>query len=100
MKRLLAMSLLAIALQGHGQSFPTKPVHLIISFTPGSSTDIVGRAVAAKLSEMWGQQVVAENRVGAGGTIGSESGVRAAPDGCTLLSNSLAPGATPSIRPH
>ena len=84
MKRLLAMSLLAIAVQGYAQSYPTKPVHLIISFTPGSSTDIVGRAVAAKLSEIWGQQVVAENRVGAGGTIGSEFVAKAAPDGYTL----------------
>jgi tripartite-type tricarboxylate transporter receptor subunit TctC len=97
MKRLLAMSLLAIAVQGYGQSYPTKPVHLIISFTPGSSTDIVGRAVAAKLSEIWGQQVVAENRVGAGGTIGSEFVAKAAPDGYTLLSNSSAHVANPSI---
>ena len=52
------------------QNFPNKPVRLIISFTPGSSTDIVGRVVAQKLSEMWGQPVVAENRAGAGGTIG------------------------------
>jgi tripartite-type tricarboxylate transporter receptor subunit TctC len=97
MKRLLALSLLAIAVQGYGQGYPTKPVHLIISFTPGSSTDIVGRAVAAKLSEMWGQQVVAENRVGAGGTIGSEFVAKAAPDGYTLLSNSSAHVANPSI---
>jgi tripartite-type tricarboxylate transporter receptor subunit TctC len=79
------------------QSFPSKPVHLIISFTPGSSTDIIGRLVAAKLSEMWGQQVVAENRVGAGGTVGSAVVARATPDGYTLLANSSAHVSNPSI---
>lgn len=72
------------------QSFPHKPVHLIISFTPGSSTDIVGRVVAAKLQEIWGQPVVPENRVGAGGTIGSKVVVDSPADGYTLLANSSA----------
>ena len=72
------------------QNFPNKPVRLIISFTPGSSTDIVGRVVAQKLSEMWGQPVVAENRAGAGGTIGSKYVVDQAADGYTLLANSSA----------
>src|SRR2546425_4962911 len=97
MRKLLAFLLTALAVPVFAQTYPTKPVHLIISFTPGSSTDIVGRAVAAKLSEMWGQQVVAENRVGAGGTIGSEFVVKSAPDGYTLLSNSSAHVANPSI---
>jgi tripartite-type tricarboxylate transporter receptor subunit TctC len=97
MKKLSAVLLVLFCGHAAAQGYPTKPVHLIISFTPGSSTDIVGRAVAAKLSEMWGQQVVAENRVGAGGTIGSEQVARAAPDGYTLLSNSSAHVANPSI---
>ncbi|HJV11536.1 MAG TPA: ABC transporter substrate-binding protein, partial [Burkholderiales bacterium] len=67
--RLLALALAALAPAAHAQNYPTKPVRLIISFTPGSSTDIIGRAVAAKLQEMWGQPVVAENRPGAGGTV-------------------------------
>jgi tripartite-type tricarboxylate transporter receptor subunit TctC len=79
------------------QTFPNKPVRLVISFTPGSSTDIIGRAVAAKLQEMWGQPVVAENRVGAGGTIGSKVVVDSAPDGYTLLANSSAHVANPGI---
>ena len=58
------------------QSFPTKPVRVVVAFTPGSSTDIIGRAVAAKLQEMWGQPVVVENRAGAGGPVGSEFVVR------------------------
>jgi tripartite-type tricarboxylate transporter receptor subunit TctC len=97
MRKLSVVLLILFCGHAAAQSYPTKPVHLIISFTPGSSTDIVGRAVAAKLSEMWGQQVVAENRVGAGGTIGSEQVARAAPDGYTLLSNSSAHVANPSI---
>ena len=72
------------------QNFPNKPVRLIISFTPGSSTDIVGRVVAQKLSEMWGQPVVAENRAGAGGMIGSKYVVDQPADGYTLLANSSA----------
>jgi tripartite-type tricarboxylate transporter receptor subunit TctC len=79
------------------QSFPTKPVRLVIAFTPGSSTDIIGRAVAAKLQEMWGQPVVGENRVGAGGSIGSKVVVDSAPDGYTLLANSSAHVANPGI---
>jgi tripartite-type tricarboxylate transporter receptor subunit TctC len=97
MKKLSAVLLALFCGHAAAQTYPTKPVHLIISFTPGSSTDIIGRAVAAKLSEVWGQQVVAENRVGAGGTIGSAAVARAAPDGYTLLSNSSAHVANPSI---
>ena len=78
-------------------AYPTKPVRLIIAFTPGSSTDIVGRAVAAKLQEFWGQPVVAENRVGAGGSIGSAVAVQSPPDGYTLLANSSAHVANPGI---
>ena len=78
-------------------AYPTKPVRLVIAFTPGSSTDIVGRAVAAKLQEFWGQPVVAENRVGAGGSIGSAVVVKSAPDGYTLLANSSAHVANPGI---
>jgi tripartite-type tricarboxylate transporter receptor subunit TctC len=90
-------ALAAFALQGHAQGYPNKPVRLVIAFTPGSSTDIIGRAVAAKLSEFWGQPVLAENRVGAGGSIGSAAVVKMVPDGYTLLANSSAHVANPSI---
>ena len=96
-KFVIFAALAAFALQGHAQGYPNKPVRLIIAFTPGSSTDIVGRAVAAKLSEFWGQPVLAENRVGAGGSIGSAAVVKMAPDGYTLLANSSAHVANPSI---
>jgi tripartite-type tricarboxylate transporter receptor subunit TctC len=94
---LLAAALAAVSQHAQAQNWPTKPVRLIIAFTPGSSTDIIGRAVAAKLSEIWGQPVVAENRTGAGGSIGSAAVLRESPDGYTLLANSSAHVANPSI---
>jgi tripartite-type tricarboxylate transporter receptor subunit TctC len=94
----IAATLLALlAFPLHAQTYPTKPVRLIIAFTPGSSTDIIGRAVAAKLQEIWGQPVVAENRTGAGGSVGSAAVLREPPDGYTLLANSSAHVANPSI---
>jgi len=92
-----AMALAAAASQASAQGYPSKPVHVIISFTPGSSTDIVGRIVSQKLSEIWGQPVLAENRAGAGGSIGSNVVAKAAPDGYTLLVDSNAHTVTPSI---
>jgi tripartite-type tricarboxylate transporter receptor subunit TctC len=81
----------------NAQSYPTKPVRLIISFTAGSSTDIVARIVMAKVSEYWGQPAVIENRAGAGGSIGSNAVAKAAPDGYTLLVNSSAHAVNPAI---
>jgi tripartite-type tricarboxylate transporter receptor subunit TctC len=95
MKSLVLALLLAGA--AHAQTFPSKPVHMVISFTPGSSTDIVGRVVAQKLSEIWGQPVVPENRAGAGGSIGSAVVAKAAPDGYVLLINSNAHSVNPAI---
>ena len=98
--RLLAAGCAAFLAAGAAfaqSAYPTKPVRLVIAFTPGSSTDIVGRAVAAKLQEFWGQPVIAENRVGAGGSIGSAVVVKSAPDGYTLLANSSAHVANPGI---
>jgi tripartite-type tricarboxylate transporter receptor subunit TctC len=96
-KCVLGTALAALALQAHAQGYPNKPVHVIISFTPGSSTDIVGRVVAQKLSEMWGQPVLAENRAGAGGSIGTAVVAKAPADGYTLLVDSNAHAVTPSI---
>jgi tripartite-type tricarboxylate transporter receptor subunit TctC len=89
--------LAAVAAPASAQGFPNKPVHVVISFTPGSSTDIVGRIVFQKVSEMWGQPVVPENRAGAGGSIGSAVVAKAAPDGYTLLINSNAHSVNPAI---
>jgi tripartite-type tricarboxylate transporter receptor subunit TctC len=95
--RLLMAAGAALATQALGQGYPNKPVHVIISFTPGSSTDIVGRIVMQKLSEMWGQPVVPENRAGAGGSIGSAVVAREVPDGYMLLINSNAHSVNPAI---
>jgi tripartite-type tricarboxylate transporter receptor subunit TctC len=70
---------------------------VIVSFTPGSSTDIVGRLVMSKVSEYWNQPAVIENRAGAGGSIGSNVVATAAPDGYTLLINSSAHAVNPAI---
>ena len=67
------------------QSYPTKTVRLIIPFPPGGSNDIVGRFIATKLTERLGKQVVADNRGGAGGVIGTEAAAKSEPDGYTLL---------------
>jgi tripartite-type tricarboxylate transporter receptor subunit TctC len=95
-KNLFGAALLAFASLAMAQ-YPNKPVQVIISFTPGSATDIVGRIVAAKLAEYWGQPVVPENRSGAGGAIGSAVVAKAAPDGYTLLINSNAHSVNPVI---
>src|SRR6266852_8683037 len=95
--RLLMAASAALATQAFGQGYPNKPVHVIISFTPGSSTDIVGRIVSQKLTDIWNQPVVPENRAGAGGSIGSAAVAKAAPDGYTLLINSNAHSVNPAI---
>jgi tripartite-type tricarboxylate transporter receptor subunit TctC len=97
MWRTIAAALMLAATHAGAQGYPNKPVHAIISFTPGSSTDIVGRVVMQKVSEYWGQPVVAENRAGAGGSIGAAAVARAAPDGYTLLIDSSAHSVSPAI---
>jgi tripartite-type tricarboxylate transporter receptor subunit TctC len=76
---------------------PAKPVRLIVNFPPGTSTDVIGRAIAVPLSAAFGQSVVVENRSGASGMVGAEAAVRAAPDGYTLL---LSPGSVQAIVPQ
>jgi tripartite-type tricarboxylate transporter receptor subunit TctC len=97
MKRLLVAVLAALATNAAAQTYPTKPVQVVISFTAGSATDIVGRIVTAKLAEFWGQPVINENRPGAGGAVGSAVVARAQPDGYTLLINSNAHSVNPAI---
>jgi len=98
----LVMMAAAVALAAsaaHAQTYPTKPVHVIVPFTPGSATDVVARTVAQALSTRMGQVFVVENRPGAGGTIGANLVAKAAPDGYTLLVNSSGHTVNPSIYP-
>jgi len=81
------------------QGYPNKPVKLVVPFTAGSATDILARTVGQKLTEMWGQSVVVDNRPGAGGTIGTAIVAKSPPDGYTLLVNSAAHAYNPWIYP-
>ncbi len=76
---------------GAGQAYPVKTVRLIVPFPPGGSTETLARMLSVKLSEIWSQQIIIDNRPGAGGIIGTELGAKAAPDGYTLLMGSGAP---------
>ena len=76
---------------GSAQSFPNRPVRLVIPWPPGQATDLAGRVLAQKLSDLWGQQVVADNRAGAGGMIGTDVVAKAPPDGYTILAASSGP---------
>lgn len=70
------------------QTYPAKPIRVIAPFPPGGGTDLMARTMAQKLTEAWGQQVVVDNRPGAGGMLGTDIAAKAAPDGYTLLINS------------
>jgi tripartite-type tricarboxylate transporter receptor subunit TctC len=82
--RLLLVALAMAALAAQAQTYPNRPVKLIVGFEPGGNTDVVARLVSQKLAERLGQQVIVENKAGASGTIGTGEAARAAPDGYTL----------------
>jgi tripartite-type tricarboxylate transporter receptor subunit TctC len=71
--------------QAQAQSFPSRPITLVIPFAPGGSTSIVGRGIADKMSELLGEKVVVDNRPGAGGTVGTKAVAKSEPDGYTLV---------------
>jgi tripartite-type tricarboxylate transporter receptor subunit TctC len=79
------------------QTWPTKPVRVVVPFAAGGGTDSIARALGQKLAETFGQQFIVDNRAGAGGTIGAEMVARAAPDGYTLSMVSASYGANPAL---
>ncbi len=89
----VAVALLAHTPLAQSEDYPTKSIRMIVGYPPGGGTDIVGRMVAQKLGEHFGQTVVIDNRGGATGNIGTELAARAAPDGYTLLMGNVAPNA-------
>lgn len=96
---LLTAATLSLVLMAASQShaWPTKPITIIVPFTPGGSTDTVTRIMADNLSKRLGQPVVVENRAGAGGTVGTTAGARAAPDGHTIV---VATSSTMGVSPN
>src|SRR5262249_26474483 len=82
--------LLALAAAASAQQYPSRPVRIVIGFTPGGGVDINARLLAARMSEILGQQVFVENKPGAGTNIANEYVAKAPPDGCTLVCNSAA----------
>lgn len=99
--RVTALALLSIACASIalGQAYPSRPVHIVVAFTAGSATDILARTFGQKLSEIWSQTVIVDNRPGAGGTIGAAIVAKSPADGYTLLVNSAAQAYNPSIYP-
>ena len=86
----LALAALAVPLTAGAQDYPNRPVRLIVAFAPGTTSDIIGRMFADKLTQQLGQPFVVENRTGAGGTIAADQVTKAAPDGYTLLLSTAA----------
>jgi len=95
---LAAAALIAIPAPAAAQTFPSKNIVMIVPYTPGGSADLFSRVMGQKLGEMWGRNVVVENRPGASGMIGTEIATKAEPDGHTLLGHTSSYPATASVR--
>lgn len=102
MRRISAGILALVCFLGSAiaQDFPSRPVHLIVPFTPGTGADILARLLGPRLAERWNVAVVTENKAGATGNIGAEFVSRAAPDGHTLLFVATSFGTTPALSKH
>ena len=94
---LASLCLIACAPFSYAQTFPAKPMRIIVGYPPGGTVDFMARIIATKLSDAFRQQVIVDNRPGGGTVIGSEIVARAAPDGYTLLMANIAFGANPAL---
>ena len=94
---LLACALAALAAPVLAQSYPTRPIKLLVSYPPGGASDLIARLIAEPLSKRLGQPIVVENRPGANGNVAGEAAAHAEPDGYTLL---LGPSALFAVNPH
>jgi tripartite-type tricarboxylate transporter receptor subunit TctC len=100
MRRIFALLVLSCATgAAPAQDFPSRAVHLVVPFTPGTGADILARVIGPKLAERWKVAVVTENRAGATGNIGAELVAKSAPDGHTLLFTATSFGTNPALRP-
>ena len=104
MRALIAIGIAACASLCTGiataQEYPTRPIRLVVPFTPGGTTDILARLLSVRLGEAWGQQVIADNRPGAGGNIGVELTAKSAPDGYTIVMGHIGTfGVNPTLYP-
>jgi tripartite-type tricarboxylate transporter receptor subunit TctC len=96
---LLTLALYGTVCSAQAQTYPTKPVRMIIGFTAGSEVDVIGRMLAHEVSEKWGHRIVVENRPGAGGTVAGAMAAAAAADGYTLFFNSVSHAASLALYP-
>lgn len=97
---LAASAIFALGALPAAAQYPAKPIRYIVSYTPGGGADMLARAVGQKLSEAWGQQVLVENRPGAGTNIGSEVAAKSLPDGYTLFMPTVANAINPTLYPR
>jgi tripartite-type tricarboxylate transporter receptor subunit TctC len=97
MRRLTACFILAFSCAAAAQDYPNRPIRLVVTVPPGGAADFIARLVGGKIAESLGQAVLVENRGGAGGTIAADAVAKAAPDGYTLLQNSIT---THGVGPH
>src|SRR5262245_41499702 len=93
----LALAAAAMAGPAQADAWPDRPIRMVVAFSPGGPTDIIARVIARKLGDRLGQQIVIENRPGAGGNIAAELVAKSAADGYTLLYNSSSIAISPAL---
>ncbi len=89
MKTLLVLAACIVTLIAHGQTYPAKPIRIIVPYAAGGTSDILARQIGPKLTEAWGQPVIVENKPGANGNVGADFVAKSSPDGYTLLLTDL-----------